>query len=326
MVDDLLSGVLDLVEVRGSVTGGFVVDGAWTTHTPVLTPMKLIAVAAGGARVRTGSHDAVSGADQEATLGAGDVAVLIDRAWVTVSGGAGSPVQHIDPEPGLGFAARRQSPESTVVVGGHAELNPAGRELLLQTLPALGLVRATERSAGQLHGLLQRLLVEAASAEPGSNFAARQYAHLVVLEAVRGLVMQTDLPPGWLRVLADEPLHPALKLLHRSPGKPWRLQELATAASMSRTTFAKRFRDLAGIPAGTYLTRWRMLLAQRALRETDQQVGSLARELGYNSEAAFSTAFKRETGESPLAHRRRLRHPHSPPKPLNAVTPRPRVS
>jgi AraC-like DNA-binding protein len=83
---------------------------------------------------------------------------------------------------------------------------------------------------------------------------------------------------------------------------------LARAAAMSRTSFAERFRTVAGVPPLTYLSRWRMLLAQRALRDGDARIGSLAAELGYASESAFSTAFKREVGESPLRFRQALRY------------------
>ena len=92
----------------------------------------------------------------------------------------------------------------------------------------------------------------------------------------------------------------------------WRLEELARAAAMSRTSFAERFRTVAGVPPLTYLNRWRMLLAQRALRG-DVRVGSLAFDLGYASESAFSTAFKRVVGESPLRYRYRVRDELSAP-------------
>jgi AraC-like DNA-binding protein len=102
-------------------------------------------------------------------------------------------------------------------------------------------------------------------------------------------------------------LQPALALLHDDPSRPWRLEELARAAAMSRTSFAERFRTVAGTPPLTYLTRWRMTLAQRALRDDETSVGSLAADLGYTSESAFSNAFKRELGESPLRFRSRTR-------------------
>jgi AraC-like DNA-binding protein len=124
---------------------------------------------------------------------------------------------------------------------------------------------------------------------------------------LRAYVEQAPLPPGWLQALTDERLRPALTLMHAEPGRPWRLDELARAAAMSRTSFAERFRAVAGVPPLTYLNRWRMLLAQQALRGGDVRVGSLASELGYASESAFSTAFKREVGTSPLHYRHRMR-------------------
>ena len=130
---------------------------------------------------------------------------------------------------------------------------------------------------------------------------------MFLLEVLRAYVEQTPLPPGWLRLLTDERLRPALALLHTEPGKPWGLAELARAAAMSRTSFAERFRTVAGVPPLAYLNRWRMMLAQRALRDDDVPVGALAYELGYSSESAFSNAFKREVGESPLRYRRRVR-------------------
>ncbi|MDA0141124.1 helix-turn-helix transcriptional regulator [Solirubrobacter sp. CPCC 204708] len=85
------------------------------------------------------------------------------------------------------------------------------------------------------------------------------------------------------------------------------MQDLARAAAMSRTSSPERFRAAAGVPPLTYLNQWRMVLAQRALRDGDVRLGPLAAELGYGSESAFSTAFKRIAGESPLRYRQRVR-------------------
>ncbi len=178
--------------------------------------------------------------------------------------------------------------------------------LLLQALPPLGHVRSAAETAN-LRGSLHRLFDEVTANRVGAAFAIRQHGQLLLLEILRAYLGQAELPPGWLRVLTDERLSPALRLMHAEPGKPWGLAELARAAAMSRTTFAERFRTVAGMPPLTYLSRWRMLLAQRALRTSDVRVGSLAAELGYASESAFSTAFKREVGDSPLRYRFRAR-------------------
>ena len=94
--------------------------------------------------------------------------------------------------------------------------------------------------------------------------------------------------------------------MHAEPGKPWRLEELARAAAMSRTR-SPSGSGRGGRAAADVPERWRMLLAQRALRDGDTRVGPLAFELGYASESAFSTAFKREVGMSPLRYRSRIR-------------------
>lgn len=187
------------------------------------------------------------------------------------------------------------------------DLNPAGRALLLQALPRMAHVRASAAGATNLRGSLERLFDEVAGNRIGAAFAVGQYSQLVLLEVLRAYIDQAELPAGWLRLVTDERLRPALSLMHTEPGKPWGLDELARAAAMSRTSFAERFRAMAGMPPLTYLNRWRMLLAQRSLRDGDVRVGSLASELGYSSESAFSNAFKREVGVSPLRYRHRVR-------------------
>ncbi|MGT2425840.1 helix-turn-helix transcriptional regulator [Amnibacterium kyonggiense] len=127
----------------------------------------------------------------------------------------------------------------------------------------------------------------------------------MLLEVLRAYLEQEQPPTGWLRLLADESLAPALRLIHEQPGRTWTLVDLAAAARMSRTSFANRFRDVAGITPLAYLSRWRTVLAQRALQDADLRIGELAARLGYGSESAFSTAFKRETGEAPLHYRHR---------------------
>jgi AraC-like DNA-binding protein len=132
-------------------------------------------------------------------------------------------------------------------------------------------------------------------------------AQLVFVQVLRiSLADTAALPPGWLRGLADDRVAPALRLMHADPAHPWRLEELAHAAALSRTAFAVRFRDTVGVPPLTYLLTWRMSLAARTLRQDATPVAVLAREVGYGSESAFSNAFKRAMGTSPRNYR------HSP--------------
>ena len=297
---DRLSEVFDLVEVRGLLSGGFAARGRWVTDARVHIPLKFVAVACGHARLAT------DGIDRAVLLGPGDVAILNDRSWLRLDGGSGDgPPRVVRPEedfssPRLVGADRGVD---DVVVGGRLDLTPPGRALLLNTLPPVAHLRASDAAAA-VQAVLDRLLDEVTGGRAGSAFAIRQYGQLLLLEVFRAYLDRADLPPGWLGALKDERLRPALDLMHEHPERPWGLQDLARAASMSRTTFAERFRTVAGIPPLTYLNQWRMLLARRALRERDLPITALATELGYVSDSAFSTAFKRVVGESPLRYRR----------------------
>ncbi len=300
VVGDQLSEAFDLVEVRGVVSGGFAMRGPWVSRAAI-DGLKYLAMVCGRARLTTDGGGPIE-------LGPGDVAILNNRTWLELEGGAGDgPRREIAPGADFTRLVGADCGTDDIVIGGHVDLNPAGRALLLQALPPVGHVRAAAATATHLRGSLDRLLDEATGHRMGSAFAIRQYGQLLLLEVLRAYVDQAELPPGWLRALTDERLRPAIGLMHAEPGRPWGLEELARAAAMSRTSFAERFRTVAGVPPLTYLSRWRMLLAQRALRDGDVRVGSLAVELGYSSESAFSTAFKREVGESPLRYRYRMR-------------------
>ncbi|RUR01553.1 AraC family transcriptional regulator [Labedella endophytica] len=304
MAIDRLSEVLDLIEVRSVVSGGSALRGRWHTHSVIDDDLKFIAVVRGNASLAT------DGIDEPIVLAAGDVAVLNGRSWLTLDGGEGSGDAQIVEPPSAGSSisdADADAPEVDILIGGRVDLNPTGRELLLRTLPPVAHVGASSAVGPHLRGHVQRLFSEMVAQRVGADFAIRQYGQLIVLDIIRGFIQDADMPAGWLKALADERLRPALALIHEQPAKSWSLEDLARVSSMSRTTFAQRFRDVAGTPPLAYLIDWRMLIAQRELRGGDTRVGALAFTLGYSSESAFSSAFKRHLGESPLAYRTRIR-------------------
>jgi AraC-like DNA-binding protein len=109
---------------------------------------------------------------------------------------------------------------------------------------------------------------------------------------------------GWLGALRDPQIGVALGLIHREPQRNWSVSALAREVGMSRSIFAAKFSSLVGDPPLSYLTRWRLWQASKLLVEGNLSVAETAQRVGYESEAAFSKAFKRHFGQSPLAYRR----------------------
>jgi AraC-like DNA-binding protein len=109
---------------------------------------------------------------------------------------------------------------------------------------------------------------------------------------------------GWLFALADKQMNAAIRCMHDDPAHGWRLEELAQRVGMSRSTFALKFKKTVGTSPMEYLTRWRMLKAGDRLVNAEDSVSMIARSLGYESESAFSTAFRRVMGCSPRRYGR----------------------
>ena len=205
----------------------------------------------------------------------------------------------------FGTHAKRGEGDDWSLLGGHVELDAASGGLLADVLPPLIHVQAASRQATALRWLLDQLVHERAADLPGARLASEQLAQLVFVQILRAhLETSGAQAAGWLRAIGDRRIAPALRLMHRDPARAWRLEELAKAAAMSRTTFAAHFKSVAGTAPLTYLTEWRIRLAEKALRDESPRVSALAHALGYASESAFSNAFKRVNGSSPKHYRR----------------------
>jgi AraC-like DNA-binding protein len=178
---------------------------------------------------------------------------------------------------------------------------------LLTTLPRLLVVRrACRPGAGRLDALLELTLTEAAERRPGGDSVRLRLSELIFVEVVRHhLTTLSEQDSGWLGGLRDPLVGRALSLLHARPAETWTLQVLAERAGTSRSVLADRFSRLVGEPPMQYLARWRMQLAARLLADGAEKVSAVAQEVGYDSEAAFSRAFKKMTGVPPAAWRDR---------------------
>ncbi|MBI1280849.1 MAG: helix-turn-helix domain-containing protein [Anaerolineaceae bacterium] len=176
---------------------------------------------------------------------------------------------------------------------------------LLDRLPALIHISGEQgRMEPGLADMINIIARESASREIGSEVILRRLTELLFIQVIRlWITQQAKASVGWVGALRDQSISAALGLIHQSPEHRWTVQELAEATSLSRSAFSARFSELVGEPPMTYLTRWRMLRATRMLKN---KVGmeTIAHQLGYESEAAFRKAFKREIGIPPAQYRR----------------------
>lgn len=193
-----------------------------------------------------------------------------------------------------------------VCVTAHIELFEAGDDFLRDAIPPVLHLRGEAREATAARWLLEELFEEFTHERAGRTAASAQLTQLLFVQVLRAWAAAADeLPSGWVRAAADDRLSPALQLMHADVGRDWHISELAAACAMSRSSFADRFTKIAGVPPVTYLFRWRMRQAERALADGSASITELATSLGYQSESAFSVAFKRWSGIAPSRFRQR---------------------
>jgi AraC-like DNA-binding protein len=160
-------------------------------------------------------------------------------------------------------------------------------------------------AGGWLARFPEQVVNESRSGRVGSDTMLTRMAELMFIEVVRRYVEELPLQyTGWLAGLRDDVVGPALSVLHGNPAHPWTLPELARTIASSRTVLSERFSQLVGVSPMLYLARWRLQLAAEQLSRGNAKVAAIGVRVGYESEAAFSRAFKRETGMSPAVWRR----------------------
>jgi len=184
-------------------------------------------------------------------------------------------------------------------VGGHFTLTGKHADILLEVLPPIVHIRK-ETDKAAMRWSLERMRQELRDRQPGGFLVAQQLAYMMLVQALRLYMAEwVNGGVGWIFALADNQMRAAINAMHDAPAHRWTLQELAERAGMSRSTFALRFKETVGATAMDYLTRWRMLLAGDRLVNSSDPISVIAPSLGYESESAFSTAFKRVMGCSP---------------------------
>ena len=177
---------------------------------------------------------------------------------------------------------------------------------MISTLPPLLKLRAEQGGAAEwIRSTFQYAAEEVSSGRPGSVTVLAKLSELLFVEAVRRYAEALpDGHTGWLAGLREPFVARALALLHRDISRPWTVDDLGREVGLSRSALADRFIRLIGVPPMTYLASWRMQVASQKLRNTNSSLAQIAEAVGYDSEAAFSRAFKKVFGAAPATWRR----------------------
>ncbi|TGX49118.1 AraC family transcriptional regulator [Sphingomonas gei] len=293
---DPLSDVLSLLEPKSYFVGGFEAGGEWSVYFGEYDGIKCYAVTSGGCWL---IHE---GVPKPLPLEQGDCVLLPHGLPFRVASDPALPSEdwrRVFPGSGTGSLARLNDGGEVTVLGGHFQLAGPQAHILLGMLPpVVHLQSESDREA--LRWAIDRMRQELAEARPGNFLIVQQLVYMILIQALR-LHLDEGRGVGWLFALSDKQVGTAITAIHHEPARRWTVETLALAVGMSRSGFAARFRTLVGDGPIEYLTRWRMLLAGRSLVR-GESVGAIARSLGYESESAFSTAFKRVTGDTPRDH------------------------
>lgn len=193
-------------------------------------------------------------------------------------------------------------PPPTRILCGTLRFDPDSRELLLPQLPTVLHARGGGAATAWIAATAALAAEEAARDQGAAELLLARLADVLLVQVLRAHAAGEG--RGWLGALADPVLARPLRLLHAEPARDWSVAELARRAGVSRTVLFERFQARLGEPPGTWLLRWRMWLARRALRRAEARVGEVGRSVGYQSEAAFTRAFTRAVGATPTAWRK----------------------
>jgi AraC-like DNA-binding protein len=188
----------------------------------------------------------------------------------------------------------------TTIVCGSFSLDRASLRPITQLLPSFILIKADQARTLALQSTMQALASEMAEQAPGSGVVATRLAEVLFIQVLRAHIASgPERNKGWLRAVFDPQLGTALSAIHDRVNTAWTVESLAEAAGMSRSAFAARFKELLGQTPLEYVTGWRMQKAMRLLEQRDKKLIDVARSVGYESDAAFSKAFKRVVGANP---------------------------
>ena len=305
---DAVVGLLDGVRARSAFVLRMMMDPPWSLSIRDDAPLTLICQTHGRAAI-------VGDSSGTTWLHPGDVAMVRGtQHYVFADDPATAPMAVIHPgnrcttlsgetlkfEMSLGVRTWGNSPSGatrSVICAYQGQSEVSAR--LLDVLPAVLVVRADEWDTP----LVDLLAREAGCDGSGQEAYLDRMLDVLLIAVLRVWFGREGNAPTWWAAEQDAVVGPALKLIYNNPAHPWTVANLAAAVGCSRAVFARRFADQVGEPPIAFLTSWRLALAADLLRSSQATIGAVARQVGYSTPFALSSAFKRAYGVSPNTHR-----------------------
>jgi AraC-like DNA-binding protein len=305
---DALAGLLDGPRARGAFLLRMIMKPPWSLRIEDKAPLTVLAAVRGDAWILPDGGEPVR-------FDPGSIAVVRGPDPYTVADDPATPPQAVihpgqhcttlygeDLSEAMSLGVRtwgNSRTGSTMLVGTYLLDGEVGQRLLAALPPLLVLTEADWDCP-----FVPLLADEIGKDDPGQESVLDRLLDLLLIAALRAWFSRPETSaPGWYRAHADPVVGPALRLLQNNPAHPWTVADLAARTGVSRAALARRFTELVGEPPMTFLTGWRLTLAADLLREPESTVGAVARQVGYGSPFALSTAFKRVHGVSPQQHR-----------------------
>jgi AraC-like DNA-binding protein len=321
---DVLSEVLKVVKLQGAMFYNGEFSSPWSLCSPASRMVApYVAPTAGHVIIyhllTEGRASARLMDGERIILEAGDIVIFPHGdSHILENGPPTKPVDmvkelaHIFSQ-GLKLARLGGGGEVTRFVCGYMACEPRLSQVFLSGLPPVFKVSIRNDASGRwLENSIRFSVNEADPSRAGGEAVLAKLSEVVFVETLRAYIAQLPAEQtGWLAGARDSEVGKTLALMHRNPAHPWTIASLAKEAGLSRSVLAERFRHYLGEPPMAYLTRWRLQLGAQMLASTSYSVAQIASEVGYESEAAFNRAFKREFTVPPARFRTQSRSTHA---------------
>lgn len=297
----MLADLLARARARGSLFSQLRLAQPWGVEFGGTRPLTLHALLTGAAWLESGEAEPIHLEPHDLVLARAGTPYRIGSA----PGAAAIPIGEARRR---GSAPASSGPSSVLLCGAYT-LEGTVCDGLLAGLPRFVILPANDRDP-QLSAAMDLLSAEIQHQAPGRQTVLDRLLDLILVYLLRAWFSRPgSSPPGWYHALDDPVLGPVLRALHADPARPWTVATMAGVGGLSRAAFARRFAEQVGSPPAAYLTALRMDLADAALLSSSASLASIAEQVGYGSEFAFSDAFKRHHAITPGRWRRERKHP-----------------